>query len=132
MSFNVYKAVYSGKPLNHHAIFVETNTDRSGRLFQVTGSIAHGMLYEEKQGKFPDYSYTYEDKTLLGIVDKADLDQFRQICQSIPPPKKQFEGARRLAPKEPPRRCQEWTAEAVDALQIQGVLKAFQTEGNEA
>ncbi|GAB1739034.1 hypothetical protein NU219Hw_g3798t1 [Hortaea werneckii] len=131
-SFKLYKAECPGMPRDHHAIFVETNAHTSGRLFHVTGTIAQGMLYEEKELKFPDLSYSYENMTLLGAVDEADLDQFRQICQSIPPPKKQFEGPKRLDPKEPLRRCQEWTAEAVDALKIQGVLKAFQTEREDA
>ncbi|KAI7544177.1 hypothetical protein KC331_g6965 [Hortaea werneckii] len=119
-------------PRDHHAIFVETNTDTSGRLFHVTGTIAQGMLYEEKELKFPDLSYSHENMTLLGAVDKADLDQFRQICQSIPPPKKQFEVPKRLNPKEPLRRCQEWTEEAFDALKGQGILKASQGEEQEA
>ena len=70
--------------------------------------------------------------TLLGAVDKADLDQFRQVCQSIPPPKKQFEGPKRLYSKEPLRRCQEWTVEAIDALKVQGILKTSQDDGKEA
>lgn len=131
-SFKVYRAECPGMPRDHHAIFVETDTDTSGRLFHVTGTIARGMLYEEKDLKFPDLSYSYENMTLLGAVVKADLDQFRQVCQSIPPPKKQFEGPRRLNPKEPLRHCQQWVAEAIDALKGQGVLKASQDEGKEA
>ncbi|KAI6865386.1 hypothetical protein KC343_g8763 [Hortaea werneckii] len=131
-SFKVYKAESPGMPRDHHAIFVETNIGTSGRIFHVTGTIAQGMLYEEKEITFPDVSYSQEDMTLLGAVDKADLDQFRQVCQSIPPPKKQFEGPKRLYPKEPLRRCQEWTVEAIDALKIHGVLKTSQDDGKEA
>ena len=130
--FKVYRAECPGMPRDHHAIFVETNTDASGRLFHVTGTIAQGMLYEEKDLKFPDLSYSHENMTLLGAVDKADLDQFRQVCQSIPPPKKQFEGPRRLNPKEPLRHCQQWVAEAIDVWKSQGVLKASHDEEQEA
>ncbi|KAI7086111.1 hypothetical protein KC356_g5279 [Hortaea werneckii] len=130
-SFKVYKAECPGMPRDHHAIFVETNIDTSGRIFHVTGTIAQGMVYEEKEIKFPDVSYSQEDMTPLGVVEKADLDRFRQICQSIPPPKKQFEGPKRLDPKEPLRHCQQWTAEAIDALKGQGVLKAIRGEGKE-
>lgn len=86
------------------------------------------MVFEEKDLKFPDFSYSYENMMLLGAVDKADIDQFRQVCLSIPPPKKQFEGPKRLYPKEALRHCQQWVAEAIDALKGQGVLKASQGE----
>ncbi|KAI6826659.1 hypothetical protein KC340_g14154 [Hortaea werneckii] len=122
-SFKVYRAECPGMPRDHHAIFVETNTNICGRLFHVTG---------EKDLKFPDLSYSHENMTLLGAVGKADLDQFWQVCQSIPPPKKQFEGPKRLNLKEPLRRCQEWTEEAIDALKSQGILKASQDEEQEA
>lgn len=40
----------------------------------------------------------------------------------IQPPKKQFDGPRRRYLDEPIRRCQEWTAEAIQALTSAGVL----------
>jgi hypothetical protein len=48
---------------------------------------------------------------------------FWEICRSIPPPKKQFNGPKRLYPKEPLRRCQEWIDEAVEALISNGILR---------
>ncbi|KAJ5367860.1 hypothetical protein N7541_001801 [Penicillium brevicompactum] len=102
MSYNVYRVSYAGLPRDHHAIFVEMNNDQSGHLFQ---------------------SGTYQSKEFIGRVAAADFARILPTCESIPPPKKQFEGARRLYPKEPLRRCQEWTQEAVNALVTAGILK---------
>lgn len=116
MSYNVYLVSYAGMPRNHQLIFVETAGDLSGHVYQVTGSIQNGMTFEKKPGKKPEDSATFEGKTLIGKVTQANLPRLEQICQGIPPPKKQFNGPQRLNPQEPLRRCQEWTSEAIQAL----------------
>lgn len=123
MSFNVYRVSYAGLPRDHHAIFVEKNHDQSGHVFQVTGDIQNGMKHEDKPAKKPEDSATYQSKELIGNVTAADFARIKSTCESIPPPKKQFEGPRRLYPKEPLRRCQEWTQEAIQTLVNAGILK---------
>ncbi|KAJ5343372.1 uncharacterized protein N7506_003196 [Penicillium brevicompactum] len=123
MSYTVYRVSYAGLPRDHHAIFVEMNNDQSGHLFQVTGDIQNGMKHNDKPAKKPEESGTYQSKEFIGRVAAADFARILPTCESIPPPKKQFEGARRLYPKEPLRRCQEWTQEAVNALVNAGILK---------
>ena len=126
MSYNVYLVEYSGWQRNHHVIFVETHEDgeKSGYIYQVSGNIQQGMSYEHKKAKRPENSKTYDCKRLLGTVTIANYPYIRGICDSIPPPKKQFNGTRQLYPNEPLRRCQEWTAEAIQALTSQGILQA--------
>ncbi|KAJ5475000.1 hypothetical protein N7539_008066 [Penicillium diatomitis] len=123
MSYNVYRVSYAGLPRDHHAIFVEMNKDQSGHIFQVTGDIQNGMRHDDKPAKKPEESGTYQGKAHIGKVAAGDFDSIKRICESIPPPKKQFEGPRKIYPNEPLRRCQEWTQEAISALVTKGILK---------
>lgn len=123
MSYNVYRVSYAGMPRDHHAIFVETEGNLSGHVYQVTGNIQNGMTYEDKPGRKPEDSATFQSKTRIGKVTQANLPRLKQICQGIPPPKKQFNGPHRLYPQEPLRRCQEWTAEAIQALTAAHVVQ---------
>jgi hypothetical protein len=123
MSYNIYRVSYAGLPRDHHAIFVEMNSDLSGHLFQVTGDIQNGMKHNDKPAKKPEESGTYQSKEYIGKVAATDFDRIKPTCESIPAPKKQFEGPRRLYPNEPLRRCQEWTQEAINTLANAGILK---------
>ncbi|KAJ3499405.1 hypothetical protein NLG97_g346 [Lecanicillium saksenae] len=123
MSYNVYLVAYIGAPRNHHAIFVETELDGSGLVFHVTGNVQSGMQFESKNGKRPENSASFDTKTYLGWVSASNLHYIGETCSSIPPPKKQFQGPKRLYPNEPLRRCQEWTNEAVNALITRGILQ---------
>jgi hypothetical protein len=121
-SYEVYLAEYLGLPRNHHAIFVQTESDGNGYIFQVTGTIQDGMVYESKPGKKPDESLSFVSKSFLGYVEINNYERINEICGSIPPPKKQFDGQRRINKREPLRRCQEWTGEAIGALQGSGII----------
>ncbi|KAL8296019.1 hypothetical protein RB600_001486 [Gaeumannomyces tritici] len=124
MSYNVFLVEYLGAPRNHHALFVETDPESgAGLLLHVTGNIQDGMTFEERETKKPEESNTFSGKKSLGWVAIADLDRMRDICASNPPPKKQFDRAKRLYPNEPLRRCQEWTAETVASLTGEGVIQ---------
>lgn len=107
-------------PWDHHAIFIEiSSTTPEGVIFQVTGNIQQGMSFETRVGGF-DF---YHTRKYLGQVDKQDYEKVKEICMSVNPPSKQFEGARRIDPKIPLRRCGEWTLEAIETLKGAGVLK---------
>lgn len=123
MSYNVFLTAYIGAPRDHHAIFVETAADGSGYIFQVTGDIQNGMRYEYKESKKPETSASFSSKKTLGQVAATDWDRIGELCSKIPPPKKQFQGSKRLFPKEPLRRCQDWTQEAIHSLTSAGVLQ---------
>jgi hypothetical protein len=97
MFHNVFRVSYTGMPRDHYVIFVETHNDLSGHVYQVTGDIQNGMSFE---------SATFQSKTLIGKVTAAKLSRINDICQGIPPPKKQFQGPHRLYPEKPIRRCQ--------------------------
>ncbi|EGC46625.1 conserved hypothetical protein [Histoplasma capsulatum var. duboisii H88] len=123
MSFEVYRVAYFGLPRDHHAIFVATNDDLSGDLFQVTGDIQNGMTFEHKPSKKPEESTSFQSRVFVGKVSAANFSRVKPICEAIPPPKKQFQGPHQLYPEEPIRRCQEWTAEALEALVNEHVLE---------
>lgn len=124
MSYNIYKISELGAPRNHQAIFIETNEDDGGGdWMHVHGNIQNGMEFECRKSRRPELSDTFVDKELIGSVVNADHPRVEQICRTIDVPKKQFEGPKRLYPNEPLRRCQEWTREAIDRLEAEGVLK---------
>ncbi|OAL74792.1 hypothetical protein A7D00_0386 [Trichophyton violaceum] len=124
MSYSVYRVASAGLPRDHHAIFVETseNGEKTGHLFQVTGNIQNGMSFEQRPEGQPEASSSFIDKQEIGAVTHANYYRIQEICEGIPPPRKQFEGEKRLYPKEPIRRCQEWMAEAIQALKEAQVL----------
>lgn len=124
MSYAVYLIIETSIPLDHHALFVETNEagPQTGHVYNVKGDIQNGMVYEAKTTEEPGKSPVFAEKKRIGSVSKDDYPRFIAVCQSIPVPKKQFEGARRLYPKEPLRRCQEWAREAIDHLVEQKVV----------
>ncbi|EPE27099.1 hypothetical protein GLAREA_03013 [Glarea lozoyensis ATCC 20868] len=116
MSYNVYVAAYAGASRDHHTIFVENRKRGAGTIFQVKGSIQQGMEFESKKVKKPEDSLSFVDKTLVGTVTKENYPKIATICATIPPPHKQFIGAKRINPKVPFRTCQEWNADALKAL----------------
>ncbi|KJF60048.1 uncharacterized protein CIMG_12709 [Coccidioides immitis RS] len=125
MAYAVYHVAYSGLPRDHHTIFVETGGDgpETGHIFHVMGDIQTGMTFENKPAKKPDESATFVSKERIGSVTHSNYPQILIICQTIPPPKKQFQGPKRLYPDEPLRRCQEWTADVIKALTDAEILQ---------
>lgn len=123
MSYNVYCVSYLGAPRNHQGIFVELNSDLSGFLFQVVGDIQNGMDYGHKEARKPELSTTFVGKEPIGTISKDRYYEIQSVVETIPPPKKQFDGAIRINPREPLRRCQEWTAEAIQALKVASLLE---------
>lgn len=123
MSYCIYKVASLGAPRNHNAIFVETDASGGGVVFHVTGDIQNGMRFETKAAKRPEDSVTFVDKTLLGWVTAGNFQYIEGVCRGVPPPLKQFDGPKRLYPKEPLRRCQEWTNETILALNANGLLQ---------
>lgn len=124
MSYPVYRVLESGLPRDHHAIFIETHEDgpKTGHLFHVKGTIQSGMIFEDRVEGEPENLPAFFSKEKLGTVTQDNYPRVLEICKEIPPPKKQFQGPKRLYPGEPLRRCQEWADEAVQALADAKVL----------
>lgn len=123
MSYNVYRISSQGFPRDHHKIFVETNADGSGETTEVAGNVQMGMHFEHSHTEPPEESHTFIEKTFIGTVPVSDYTRIEQVCRTIEPPKKQFDGAKRRYPAEPLRRCQEWTSQAIEKLISEGVVK---------
>lgn len=123
MSSIIYLVASTGMPRSHHAIFIEENENGSGRIYQVVGDIQNGMSFETKLTEPPERSATFESKTRFGMVTAVNKSQIELVCNSVPPPKKQIYGPKRLFPNEPVRRCQEWTKEAVEVLRVARALQ---------
>jgi hypothetical protein len=123
MSYKVYLNDYIGFPRNHQAIFVETNSDGSGYIFQVAGSIQLGMNFDHKAAKAPQNSVSFVSRKYIGIVTAENYGRIKDIVEQVDPPMKQFNGRTHLYPGKPLRRCQEWTAEAIQALTDAGIIE---------
>ncbi|KAK3896913.1 hypothetical protein C8A05DRAFT_20222 [Staphylotrichum tortipilum] len=137
MSYAVYLAEsLGGGNSDHHALLAEPITQSAPNtattqstaipppptrfLYQVKGSIAQGMEYEFREARDED---SYLGKTLLGTVDTDDFNCIDRVCSSLPPPKKQFNGPKRLYPREKLYKCQAWTRDVLGKLEAEGILR---------
>lgn len=126
MACRLYLVESLGLPRNHHALFLQLGDGGNGHQFQVKGNISEGMTYEAKPIDSPENDAGYISKTQLGWVSTGTgemCSRIDQICRSIPPPAKQFDGAKRIWPSQRLRRCQEWTSEVIQLLEELGVLQ---------
>ena len=124
MSYEVFLVDKLGASLSHQLIFIRTNPNSgSGLLYHVIGSTQSGMTYQHRATSAPEESLTFEKSLPLGTVSVANLGRVDAVCQTIPPPKKQFQLSKRLYPNEPLRTCQEWASEAIEALKVAGVIE---------
>ncbi|EPS43661.1 hypothetical protein H072_2355 [Dactylellina haptotyla CBS 200.50] len=112
---------------DHHAIFIETEGQgpKTGHLYQVAGSMQNGMTFEHRPEEAPENSinFVFLSKKFLGSVRDVDYPKIMDICEHVPPPKKQFQGPKKLYPKEPLRACQEWVAEVIQIMGEEEVLQ---------
>ncbi|KAF1919475.1 hypothetical protein BDU57DRAFT_536458 [Ampelomyces quisqualis] len=125
MPYAVYLVLYVGAPREHHAIFVETNSeDASGHKFHVTGNIQTGMEFGHTSEKQLEESASFLGKSYIGCIPESEFPRAQAVVEKIPAPAKQFDGPRRVDPSIPLRRCREWTEEAMQALRDEGILQA--------
>nr|OQO19661.1 hypothetical protein B0A51_10970 [Rachicladosporium sp. CCFEE 5018] len=129
--FSVYTAESLGSTINHIKIFIETheNGTGSGRTYEVTGTIVKGgggQKYEEDHAAADPANrpeHVAGTKLKVGLVREVDLEQFSEVCRSVPTPEPQLNlNGSRMDPSKPVRRCTEWTREAVKALIKSGIL----------
>ncbi|ORY13488.1 hypothetical protein BCR34DRAFT_623770 [Clohesyomyces aquaticus] len=113
MSYNVYLREHVGRARNHHVIFVQTESNGGGFIFQVARNIQQGIAFDHKRAKPSKESETCLSQEKIGTVTKANFDRIQSIVETLPPPPKQFNGPKRINPNVPLRRCQEWTADAI-------------------
>lgn len=122
-AYKVYVQSYLGAPRDHVSLVVVTDPAKmAGEMYHVEGSIQAGMKYVHKKAQAPLQSVSFQKRMCVGQVAAADLPKVQQICASIPPPAKQYDGPKLLVPKEKVRRCGEWTKEAVAALKAAKVV----------
>ncbi|PLB45974.1 hypothetical protein P170DRAFT_439675 [Aspergillus steynii IBT 23096] len=123
-SYLTYRVAESGLPRDHQLLFVETHESgpHSGHKYHVIGNIQEGMTFNHRAAGPPEEEPVFFTKQLLGRVAVADYPRFLAVCETVPVPKKQFQGAKRLYPSEPLRRCGEWADEATKKLLEEGVI----------
>ncbi|EPS41300.1 hypothetical protein H072_4797 [Dactylellina haptotyla CBS 200.50] len=131
MSWPVYRIVsLGGGPQDHHAIFVETEEKgpKTGHLYHVFGglNLPAGMTFQHRPENEPEETGNFISlsKELLGSVAREDFLRVLEICERVPAPEMQFRGRKRLYPDRPLRACQEWAAEAIQALRDAEVIKS--------
>lgn len=65
MPYLVYLVSYTGAPRLHQGVFVETEEDRSGYIFHVTGDIQNGMKMSHKRAKDPERPVSFNSKSYI-------------------------------------------------------------------
>ncbi|KAK3350222.1 hypothetical protein B0T25DRAFT_457106 [Lasiosphaeria hispida] len=122
--YPAFLAEFLGSPRNHYAIYVDVNQGLSGYLLHVVGTLQKGMeLKVSEDFRNPTFSLTFLGMRQVGWVPHSKLGHCKNVCETVPPPAKQWDRGRPLLPLDQLRRCQEWTAEAVDVLRESGVLQ---------
>ena len=114
-TYNVYRAVWWAAP-GHQAIFVETESDGSGELYHVVGSMNDGFKYEMKKTGRLETSRTFSHKDLLGKLESNNKPRFATTCQSVPAPGKTVGNT--LQDKD----CKSWVRDVIAALKRAAVL----------
>ncbi|KAH8907471.1 hypothetical protein BR93DRAFT_967375 [Coniochaeta sp. PMI_546] len=121
--YPVYLTTYWSPRDDHHAIYVDTNTESGGYLFHVEGSLQTGMAFVAKKACHPFISATGEPVRHIGWVSHHKFVDIGRVCETVPPPCKQYELSKRLVPRHAIRHCQHWAGEAIDALRKQAILE---------
>lgn len=81
------------------------------------------MYYSHKVVSLPpEEEPDFINQELLGLISVERYQNFEKIAVAIEPPKRQFEGAKRLVQRERLRRCQEWVGEVAKKLRSEGIL----------
>ncbi|CAG8949489.1 hypothetical protein HYFRA_00007719 [Hymenoscyphus fraxineus] len=119
MSYKAYLTSTLNHPQNHHALFIETHATgpKTGFLYQVTGTIQHGMVFDHKNVMQPERQRDFGGlKEFLGLVKKEDFEsgRVRGVVESVKPPGKGGEGVKGR---------REWCGEVVKVLRGRGVLR---------
>lgn len=134
--YPVSLAAYLGARGDHHAIYVHLNKGSKeglkGYLFHVIGSLQSGMALEVREEPHPFDTPTGDSVQQVGWVSHDMFVDIERICKTIPPPEKQWLGAKLLVRKTEIRHCQHWAAEAIDALRKEGILEPLGPSDNGA
>lgn len=125
MYYNVYIMEFEGTPYPHLSLFVQCGPSIGGVMHHVRGAIeVDGMAYERKQVEESTSTFrSFLSLQLQGTVQKENLPRLDSICESIPPPAKQFGPDGPINPGVPRRRCKEWIIEVLDKLKAEKVLE---------
>ncbi|OIW34631.1 hypothetical protein CONLIGDRAFT_688526 [Coniochaeta ligniaria NRRL 30616] len=118
--YPAYLATYLGHRDDHHAVYVETGIDKGGHLFHVTGDIRIGMVFWQPHPFDTTAGLSVQH---IGWISHDKLVEIRVVCETIPPPPRQYEGPKRLVPRHAIRHCQHWAADAIAALRERAILQ---------
>lgn len=128
MSYPMYRVEYcSLSTKGQHSLFIETEPERAGQLYEVRGDIRYcdtTFWIFTVTGR-PEDSPSFEEKTYLGSIVADRFHMVESICLSIQPPKKQWDGPRRLYPDQPLRQSREWVNEVIAAFIASGTAQPF-------
>jgi hypothetical protein len=81
------------------------------------------MQCEDKPSSNPESWADLHNKVYLGRVAKKNYAKIKGICEGVAPQAKQFVGPRRVEPRVPLRRCEEWTRGLIEVLERERVLE---------
>ncbi|KAI1770155.1 hypothetical protein F4818DRAFT_434108 [Hypoxylon cercidicola] len=111
----------------HTVLFVETNPDKSGRMYHVTGDITSGMTFDTKSYHNPELSQNLHTKEfILATVPAPEKQKAFNIRTMKTEPFKTWDPLTFYEPGEQRRplfKCTEWTEQrAIPALKQAGLI----------
>ncbi|KAK0103861.1 hypothetical protein ONS96_004970 [Cadophora gregata f. sp. sojae] len=85
------------------------------------------MFFNHKPAPPPSAEVDFISMAQIGSigVEAFENGRVQEVVETVPEPKRQFDGPKRLFPQEPVRRCQEWMVDVVHTLGKEGVLEDF-------
>ena len=127
MPYAVYKVYFDSTPHNHVALYVETRGHgRGGFLYHVRGAIeVHGMYFAITPCNTPSQFPSFLRQELVGLVKEDMLALLEEVCESVPPPERQYNENGPIQPKRPRRRCSDWFDELLTQLINEGIVEEY-------
>lgn len=124
--FPIFRVGYLGILDEHHAIYMAGRGEQDGLLAHVRGSIHQGMtVHYEENARHPESSPSFQWIQQVGWVSHEHAARVTAICDTVPPPGKQYHLSKCLVPRDKIRHCQHWVTEALDAMRDCGVMEAL-------
>ncbi|GAB0138051.1 hypothetical protein EsDP_00006298 [Epichloe bromicola] len=121
-TYAVFTVRFGEHVASHHGIFVQTNEDGCGTLYDVRGAVsANGRLvFKCNQERLSRFKFA----DAKGVIKKDHVPELERICRSVAAPDSQYPASSETGYAVPACRCGEWTSQAWAAVSASGIVKA--------
>ncbi|KAK2593474.1 hypothetical protein QQS21_008847 [Conoideocrella luteorostrata] len=108
--------------ISHHGIFVQTDEDGCGTLFDARGAVAAdgALIFKRSAERLSRFG----DTIAKGVIEKDGIEELGSICSGVAAPDSQYLETPEVENTMPTCRCGEWVARVWSALRASGIVKA--------